>query len=341
MTLDFGALDWKRPIEMMLRELISNALDAVDGNWDNVTIEYVDKPRARAGHTQVFVQLTNDVREYVTSLGERFLHVSGSQNKTCLRNNEPGPCRFYRKGVFVHEVTCAAAMYSYNCGDSLPIDESRNLDNYRVAGHAADLLSRDPVACREVLAALGRGEKIYEGGFSSWYLDGPSVARAARVLWGDDVSVTDSQVTWARGLAKGLNCVLLPASWHGAIVCNDVPDTVSLLSRADAEGLTCYPASEELEDTCCRVWDALETLGLTGNLAMPPVMEFERPIESGAFLGGFYCRLDGTIYIHREHVRTFKVVLEELAHYVTGAGDETRDFQDWAFRVAGLLIERL
>jgi hypothetical protein len=29
-----------------------------------------------------------------------------------------------------------------------------------------------------------------------------------------------------------------------------------------------------------------------------------------------------------------KLALEEVGHYLTGAYDETRDFQDWAFNVA-------
>jgi hypothetical protein len=34
-----------------------------------------------------------------------------------------------------------------------------------------------------------------------------------------------------------------------------------------------------------------------------------------------------------------KVVLEEFGHYITGSTDLSRDFQDWAFRVAAYLLE--
>jgi hypothetical protein len=49
---------------------------------------------------------------------------------------------------------------------------------------------------------------------------------------------------------------------------------------------------------------------------------------------------DGGIYLHVEIESTglLKCVSEELAHYITEANDETRDLQDFAFRVIGHLI---
>ena len=48
---------------------------------------------------------------------------------------------------------------------------------------------------------------------------------------------------------------------------------------------------------------------------------------------------DGVVYINEDlakgaSVELRQTVLEELAHYLTGSKDETRDLQDWAFKLA-------
>ena len=37
---------------------------------------------------------------------------------------------------------------------------------------------------------------------------------------------------------------------------------------------------------------------------------------------------------HGASVELRQTVLEEIAHYLTGSKDETRDLQDWAFKLA-------
>lgn len=341
MTLDFGSLDWTQPVTMMLRELISNALDSADGVWGDIVIEYVDTPRAKSGWTQVFVELTNEVREYVAQLDKFFLHVGENAGQTCIPQ-EPGPCRFYRKGVFVHEVAKHKALFSYNCGDDLPIDESRNLDSYRVACHAAKLLTKSVDNTRTALRSIVAGETVYEGTFSTWYLQGATVATALREEYGENVCIASNTVSYSRAVGKGLNCVMIPKeSWYDAAISGGVTSATSLLSKADNQGLSVYPASEELVNNALMIWDCLESLGLTGTLTFPGLMEFEKPVNAGGNLGGFWCDMDKTVYIHRDHVGNWATIIEEFAHYVTDANDETRDFQDYAFRLAGLCMKKL
>ena len=48
----------------------------------------------------------------------------------------------------------------------------------------------------------------------------------------------------------------------------------------------------------------------------------------------------GTVYINKEHDTSHQTMLEETAHYLTGATDNSRDFQDFAFLVASRLMKR-
>jgi len=340
MVLDFGALDWTSPVQMMLREFISNALDATGGQWGGITIEYCDDPRAKAGYTTIYLELTNEVREYVGKLNERFLHVSGKQNESVMRQ-ERGTCRLFRKGVFVREISGANSMYSYNCGDELPIDESRNLDVDRVRRFATQLLCRDPSALQSVLRKIVEtNEQFWERGHIYWQLDSDRVASETRALYGDDVCVTNNSYTLAKGQSKGINVKLISdaGGYYQAMTIGGVPDCVSRLCAADAKGLTVLAPSDELIQNVHSVWGEMSRLRLCGIVECPQVIEYEKTMTAGEMIRGFYDPKEHTIYVHRDSVKSMSVIIEELAHAVTGADDMTRDFQTYAFRLAGLLL---
>lgn len=340
MVLDFGAIDWKEPVAMALREFVSNALDSVNGIWNDVVIEYVDKPRAKAGWTSVFIEVNYEVREYVSNLHHKFLHIRNEQDKTLLAQN-PGPCKFYRKGVFVHEVELANSLYSYNCGDDLPIDESRNLDSSRVRKFAAELLSKDYAATKHVLKLCCEGTNgFYEREFSNWYIEYEHLQPAMVELYGEDVCVTENAVTFSRAQGKGLNVQLMKgcSGWFSAVTSAGVPDAISKLCKADADGLAVFQASDTLRSNVELVWSKLVECNLTGSLPKPPCFEFEKPMSHGTQLDGYYDRAERAIYIRRDCVTHISTIIEELSHYITSAADETRDLQDFAFRFAGLLL---
>jgi hypothetical protein len=77
------------------------------------------------------------------------------------------------------------------------------------------------------------------------------------------------------------------------------------------------------------------TLGLHAGKDKPNLAMFSKPMSCGSTIGGYYEK--NTVYIDRNHVNA-KVILEEIGHYITDADDCTRDFQDWAFNVAGALL---
>jgi hypothetical protein len=345
MVLDFGSIDWTEPVPMMLRELLSNALDSVNGDWAKIAIDYCEKPRAKKDSTQVFVELTAEVREYMHNVHHYFLHVNGEENETCLAQN-PMPCRFYRKGVFVHECEGTKSLYSYNCGDELPIDESRKLDTYRVKNLAAKVLSDNPKALKHVVSTLCRsGDSVYyEHDFSDWYLLSVRVAEAFKLEYGSDVCITDNASTYSRATTKGLNVRLIKQhGWFKAAKSGGIPDAVTLMTRADNDGLILTPAGYELKSNVFAIYEEMQALAMIGDDVMDGVKlcEFEKPISGGIAINGFYCPQTRTLAIHRDHVGDWKVIIEELSHVVTGANDETRDFQDYAFRLSALLMKKL
>jgi hypothetical protein len=74
---------------------------------------------------------------------------------------------------------------------------------------------------------------------------------------------------------------------------------------------------------------------MSGGKSMPELSMYVRPLSSGSNIRGYY--EDGVVYIERDNV-IMQVIIEEIGHYVTGADDATRDFQDWAFKLAACLI---
>jgi len=128
------------------------------------------------------------------------------------------------------------------------------------------------------------------------------------------------------------------SGWLTALL-DHLPDAASLLSKADAQGLTVFEPSEQLLRNVRFVWSHFVACDLAGSMQCPPCFEFEKPLNSGVMTNGFYDSHARSIYIHRNSVDNFAVIIEELAHHVTGANDETRDFQDFAFRFCGLLMK--
>jgi hypothetical protein len=89
------------------------------------------------------------------------------------------------------------------------------------------------------------------------------------------------------------------------------------------------------------VWDLLEEVGLTNGKEKPPVRCFTSILDGGVMLNGYY--RNGEVFINSDLAggssafagpqalsdRLVKVALEEVAHHVTQATDNSRDFQDF------------
>src|SRR5581483_4236846 len=109
-------------------------------------------------------------------------------------------------------------------------------------------------------------------------------------------------------------------------------------SADDLAGRAITGASPDAQAAVDLVWDWLEEVGLTNGKPKPPVRCFTSILDAGVMLNGYY--RDETVFINSDLAggsaefagsqaltdRLLKVALEEVAHHVTGATDNSRDF---------------
>ena len=84
-------------------------------------------------------------------------------------------------------------------------------------------------------------------------------------------------------------------------------------------------------------WDQIVLVGMTDGKAKPPIRCFRKVMDGGPWVRGFL--RDGIVYINEDlatgtSLELRQTVLEEVAHDLTNSKDETRDLQDWAFKLA-------
>lgn len=338
MCLDFGALDWDA-VTMALREFICNALD--QGERIEECVNACNAPIPHEEETRIYVSLKDAaVLEYWGKLREYFLHFDGLQSETLLPARSKS-AQFYRRGVYVTERLTPdhPAIFSYNFQNER-IDESRNLDGATVSNIAAKLLFKSPSHLAQIFSTFG-GPKRWEHdlGNAMWTfnpLENEAVAEAWRIAYSDLPFACDQ--TTAKGLEKKkIQFIGVPGCWDGALRRAGVADGKKLLSHIDSLGGDVCDATESAMETFQRVWRWLEKARLTSDKPFPNVKCFSVPMQVGGETLG-YCR-DGTVYLNLDYDTNEQAALEELSHYITGAEDETRDFQDFAFKLATRLAK--
>ena len=125
-----------------------------------------------------------------------------------------------------------------------------------------------------------------------------------------------------------------------------VQTPASVLSVDEMVGRQISDATPDAQAAVDFVWSWLEETGLTNGKEKPPVKVFTSILDGGTMLNGFY--RDGTVFLHealggtasefggRQALsdRLLHVALEEVVHYVTGATDNSRDFQNFLLDLA-------
>jgi hypothetical protein len=346
MTLGFGELDWSDDVRMAMREIVSNALDQSDQQWERIKTGVVENVRAKNGTTRVFVEFDSRVREYFGRIGEYFLHWSGDHETKVLPKCEPSPVRFHRLGVFVREQTRDVSIWNYNADSSLPIDESRNMDDYKTRSQCAKILSNGEHQdeLRKTLRILSKDSKFYEGQFSSWYLNQFNVKEAFVDEFGSSTYVTQNELVASKIKDKGYSVVVLPSNYvdaiNGATGSNESLAAESLLGAMDKrEEIVETEPTMDCLDAVQHVWNQLESASMTAGREMPDVKTFVSHMSEGSQMFGFWDACEpSVIHLHDDHSTNLKTILEELTHYITHAADETRDFQDFVLRFASRIL---
>jgi hypothetical protein len=369
-VLDYGKQDWTE-VALALREFISNAIDRAireHGDWRSVKIEIVDESRVRAkrDHTRVFLPLTPEVLAFYNNLGKWFLHFSEPEclDKAILpkANRNLGDRKaavIYRRGVRVREFESleTESLFDYNLND-LTIDEARKASDWDVRHHCGQALAS---ADKDVLAILfshllNSDQPAWEFTFDSYslqpsYRDSTEEEQRKRQNWHDafvqvagETAVLTGEGTAKQLQNKGYKPVKAPEGIVNAGGRYGVQTPAQVLSNDELSGRLITEPTDSAQAAVDFIWQVIESHGLNNDKTKPPVKCFTSILDGGVMLNGYY--RDGTVFINADLApagpsdvgqlpdRLLHVALEELAHFVTGATDNSRDFQNYLLDVA-------
>ena len=371
-TDQYGELDWTC-VGMAFREFVSNAIDAaiavnkqaganVKWPWDGVKVELVpeEKVRARKGFTRVFVAAdSEEVIRFYANLGKWFLHFSEPESITQAiltkkaRNLDP-QCQtavIYRRGVRVREIDqySSESLFDFNLND-LKVDESRNVDDYACRNAATKAMAK---GSPEVLATWMRSFRentIYWehqfGGYElkpQWGESAEEIA-ARKVNWtkalelvGDDVVLASKDGPVQTLTRKGFDPLEVPETVVRAAEEYGCNTQSKVLSADELDGRESFDPTPDAVAALDWVWERIVMAGMDDGKARPPIRCFRKVMNGGVVVRGFL--RDGVVFINEDlaqgaSVELRQTVLEEAAHLLSGSKDETRDMQDWAFKLA-------
>jgi len=366
--LDFGAQDWTE-IDMGLREFISNSIDRTirqtggfkssirDGSLKVTTVEESTR-RAKDGHTQVFIELTEKVQQYFGELPKRFLHFSRDPDQVYKRVlpkadrnlSERKTPMIYRHGVFVREIReySRSSLFDYNFGDEIKIDESRNSSEYTIRAECAKFMRK---ADRDTLVVIYKSLVACEDTFES-HLDVQSYVcpwskpdAEEQTVWQEAwEEANDGATVMCKEEApqaadfvqrKGYEVKKVRQSgWVETSGRFGVATASDILSENEQKGREMLPPTAAASQAVDTVWDWLVVLGMTKGKEKPKVGGYRELMEAESDVFGFWEQGSDKVYLREDissacNKMTLKVALEEVGHYVTGATDNSRDFQQF------------
>lgn len=357
-TLDWGAIDWTS-VDMALREFISNAIDRTlkeDKDGQNLSVKIVDDGdrRAKAGVTRIYVEANDEVREYFGQLGKRFLHFSDKPEdaKPQLlakrgRNIDGQGAMIYREGVFVRELRYyGESQFDYNFAkDEIAIDECRNMSDYQLKiACARKLGTADAATLAGIFRSELAGEKTFESTLDQDYIFGglytepteevkETWTRAWEAAAGEGAVVCDNKFSYDYVEKKGHKPRAVSSDWAKSLS-KVVKSADDVLTDGEKNGRETVPATPFAEAAVEWAWELVELCGLVHDKEKPPVSCFKQLGSAGGQVNG-YCDSKDGVFIHQDiandglNNELKKTALEEVAHWITGATDNSRDFQNF------------
>lgn len=332
-SLEFGEMDWDS-VEMTLREFISNAIDAV--GVENVVLDIVDKPVAYSDSTSIYIPLTPEVQKYYNNLSEKFLHFVGKDKETIFENTINSVAKIYRKGVFVRQADKYSkfSMFNYNLGDETKIDEARNMNDSSCIVACSKILGNNKEFLEKYFKNIKDEVPVWEDRFYSWEFDKKLCQEVWESIYGNAVA-SDNQEIGNAVKAKGKQVVYVRNI--SLLKDIDIPIAENFLTKVESTGYSIQAANKTTIKNLNKVWRKLETIGLTMNKPKPEVKNFTGVSQNGSVIRGYY--ENGCVFINIDDCGSFQTILEECAHYITGAADFSRDFQEFLTNVACRLVK--
>jgi hypothetical protein len=360
-TLEYGAKDWV-DVSFALREFVSNAIDAcyeqdLDHRMVDVSLVEENQVRAKAGYTRIFVPANYDVVEFYKNLGKWFLHFSEPEllkaavlPKKDRNLGDKKNAVIYRRGVRIREFanTDLPSMFDYNLPD-LTLNESRDSSDWDCKYYAGTAFKDTSLENTvEFIKSYVEGNKFWEHTFDEYSLsinyDSKEKIKVVSEKWqkalilaaGENACFSSSVV---RDIVsgKGYKPVSFPESMHNFIVKLDVTSFIKILGEDDINGITIIPPTKAVINCVDDLWAKIDLVGLNYNKPKPVSNCFTKKTEAGSMVLGYY--KNSQIYINSDISEAVTdqlrdCVIEELAHYITGALDGSRDFANWLIRFA-------
>lgn len=365
-VLGFGELDWGCNVDMAIREFIANAIDRTIKQGENVREAHIDRDlaieivpddfmRAQSGYTRVFIESCETCEEYVHNLPHRFMHFSNADlcKQILLKLGDRKKAQIYYNGVWVCELKgFADSICDYNfTGDQIKIDESRNLNEYQ-ARAAIGRLYRDAGIedITRLLTALKRNTQCLETELDSFYLK-PSNWKGAsskqkdtwQEAWtkvnGDAIACHRQQGTvgeFARRKGHEL-AVIEQATMLDVVIEYGVPSVGDILTDNERKGRIITDPTPSSLAAVDQVWGWIVATDLVDEAVCPKpeVKGFDEIVNAESQTFGFVKPGDPVVYLRNdlEGDILLEAALEEVSHYITGATDNSRDFQNFLTRL--------
>jgi len=360
-VLRYGEIDWKNDVKLALREFVSNALDATNGDATQITIGVVGgpygvEPRAKAGTTRVYIPCDDagECESYITNIEENFLHFGNKpwKHTSIIEKIAPSPAKIYRRGVLIRTVN-KTSLFDYNLND-LPLDEARIANDWTVQHYCAKSLRE--VCTPGLVAKLLLADKEWETTFTldnsnDYYLTEKERATRA-TIWseGQTLAFTDNTVIASKhsdtSLEEGKGYIVQKVSEeiYNAAIANGLRTRASILSYDEREGRRVDEITDDWAVQAVRiVWQKLCDIDATRGEELPTIKTYSQEIEGNGKTLGFY--RDNTVFINKCLLsedkispELFATIFEELSHHISKCGDNSRGFQEYAIQVACQLL---
>lgn len=338
MTKGFGELDWECNINFALREFFSNAID--QGESAHSCFTRAETVTPVAGLTQIVLDITGAVNDFLANLDEWYVNKPLDATFT-PHTKQTGLC--YLKGVKVGQIDVAEhpCLFNYNFKEA-KLNESRTIDSDTLRGLAAHLIGTNFDHLCEIFRNITK--KFFETNafntYSVHYYGEESSSRirnAWKTVHSDAVPCT--QMDQKFFISKKIPHVVVPMKWYDILSSTYVRLGYDKQAQSAEEKYQFSPATTEMQLMLDRGWEIISSVRLTNFKHKPACGAFTQIMSEGSQTMGLYFK--STVWFNLDEPPSLQTCLEELTHHITGANDETRDFQDFALRLAARLAVKL
>ena len=321
-TADFGQHDWDEAW-FIFRELFSNALDEC-ADKNDAMYYYSDEP-VMAGEGETIISLERGpFKDLLLNFSDYF--QIGKENFL-----EKGTGVVFKKGVRVGHIPGITLNWGHN---SISLNESRKMSSYSAYSRLGDHLLQS-YTTPEMWVAILESEKAKANvDISLKYENEETQKRVGQVFhkaliecYGDNYVLAPESLAEALNLVSlGYHPVALPSNWH-------FPKGLAPLRWWDTLGLSgAQPWRECSEEENQRVYWGLKLLKENYGIMFSPhdvrVLMSDHPIAGEANLSSGLIAIDEKVF-NKSSQEFLHVLLHEVGHIKSGAGDMDRKFTSW------------